>query len=501
MALGLALAACGRTERIPPAAGVPSRAQRGPDLLVLRAPRAGGPVRVFAFPALDSLVWTSAAKAPPLDRILGFDDAAGTVLAESEKGFPVRIDLRLGTVTADETPRLRALSTADGSAAFGVAPNGAVVRTTPSGTWSFKPPAPARDVLPQPDGQLLVLADRPGGVVLWSVRPPDSTVGDSATLPAISRAVRTPVGDRVYFTGGRWLLAIRVRGLDSVPAVELPRPASAVVTTPSGDRLFAALDSLPQILILDRYTGKTTAQLTLPAPAVSLRMDPFGRVLLARMAGDSAVVIALGTDRVIGVVGSVWRVDLPAVAPNGWIALATGNDVRFVDGDSLRQTARVAGGAKDLWSFLHWNGFRPRAAGLDEPVTFPEDTVVPRDSANPFSEAPHDSTRAAIDTTLRAAPPAPAPTPAPASPPAPARDTAPHAPQFTIQFAALRTDSSARVAMRAIHVIGATPRVVPNAHDGVITYRVVIGPFPTREEAERIARTAGMSYWIYEGAP
>jgi cell division protein FtsN len=35
----------------------------------------------------------------------------------------------------------------------------------------------------------------------------------------------------------------------------------------------------------------------------------------------------------------------------------------------------------------------------------------------------------------------------------------------------------------------------------VITYRVVIGPFPSREEAERIARTAGMSYWIYEGAP
>jgi cell division septation protein DedD len=348
-------------------------------------------------------------------------------------------------------------------------------------------------VLPQPDGQLLVLADRPGGVVLWSVRPPDSTVGDSALLPPITRALRTPLGDRVYFTGGRWLLAVRVRGLDSLPAIELPRPASAVVTTPSGDRLFAALDSLPQILILDRYTGKTTAQLTLPAPAISLRMDPFGRVLLAHIAGDSAVVIALGTDRVIGVVGSAWRVDLPAVAPNGWIALASGSDVQFVDGDSLRQTARVAGGAKDLWTFLHWNGFRPRAAGLDEPVTFPEDTVVPRDSANPFSEAPRDSARASIDTVARAAPSAPAP--------APARDTAPRGPQFTIQFAALRTDSSARVAMRAIHVVGATPRVVPNAHDGVITYRVVIGPFPSREEAERIARTAGMSYWIYEGAP
>ncbi len=495
MALGLALAACGRTERVPPAAGVPATAGHGPDLLVLRAPRAGGPVRVFAFPQLDSLVWTSTAKAPALERILGFDDAAGTVLSESAKGFPVRIDLRLGTVSTDETPRLHALATADGSSAYGVVASGGVLRTTPSGTWTFKPPAPARDVLPQPDGQLLVLADRPPGVVLWSVRPPDSTVGDSAVLPPISRALRTPLGDRVYFTSGRWLLALRVRGLDSLPAIELPRPASAVVTTPSGDRLFAALDSLPQILVLDRYTGKTTSQLTLPEPAVSLRMDPFGRVLLARLASDSVVVIALGTDKVIGVIAGTWRYDLPAVAPNGWIAVATGNDVQFFDGSSLKQAAHVTGGAHDLWTFLHWNGFRPRAAGLDEPVTFPEDTIVPHDSMNPLAEAAHDSLHPRVDTALHAAPPAPPPAPAPA------HDTTPKGPQFTIQFAALRTDSSARVAMRAIHVTGATPRVVPNSHDGVVTYRVVIGPFPTREEAERIARTAGMSYWIYAGPP
>jgi cell division protein FtsN len=35
----------------------------------------------------------------------------------------------------------------------------------------------------------------------------------------------------------------------------------------------------------------------------------------------------------------------------------------------------------------------------------------------------------------------------------------------------------------------------------VTIYRVVIGPFSTREEAERIARTSGKSYWVYEGAP
>jgi cell division septation protein DedD len=490
LALGLALAACGRPERTPPAAGPPAAPRRGPDLLVLRTSRTGGQVRVFAFPRLDSLVWNSTARAPALDRILGFDDAAGIVLAEAPKGVAVRIDLRLGTITPDAAPKMRALTSADGSAAFGVGPEGAVVRVTPSGTWSFKPPAPARDVLPQPDGQLLVLGDHEGGAVIWSVRPPDSTITDSAVLPPITRAVRTPVGDRVYFTAGDKLLAFRVRALEALPPITLPRPASAVVTTPSGDRIYVAPDSLPELLVFDRYTSKIAAHIALPSPVAGLRMDPLGRLVLARLSDDSTVVVAVGTDKPLGVFRGAWRADLPAVAPNGWLAVVAGKDVVFIAPDSMKVMRTVAGGAADLWAFLSWNGFRPRAAALDEPVTFPEDTVVPRDSANPFAEpVPLDTGHRAVDTTLAAAP---------AAPP---RDTAPRGPQFTIQFAALRTDSAARQVMRTIHLAGAVPRVVPNAHDGVITYRVVIGPFASREEAERIAHTAGMSYWIYEGAP
>ena len=492
IALGLALAACGRSER-PNAAAGPNAAhpRRGPDLLVLRAPRAGGTVRVFAFPQLDSLVWSSTKRAPALDRILGFDESAGIALGEAPPGTTIRIDLRLGTITPDETPRLRAIATADGSAAFGVAPDGGIVRATPSGTWGFKPPSPVRDVLPQPDGQLLLLADRPRGAILWSVRPPDSTITDSAALPPITRAVRTPVGDRVYFTAGHALLSVRVRTLEALPPVDLPHHASAVATTPSGDRIYVGFDSLPQLLVLDRYTGKVAATIALPAPAVAIRMDPLGRLLLVRSAGDSAFVVAVGTDRLVGTVRGAWRTDLPAVAPNGWIAVASGNDVIFLGDDSLRVKHTTEGGARDLWAFLAWNGFRPRAAELDEPVTFPEDTIVPHDTLTPLAP---DSTHPAVDSLAKGAPPAGAPAAA-------VRDSAPRAPQFTVQFAALKSDSAARQAMKAIHITGAEPRVVPNTHDGVITFRVVIGPFPTRAEAERVARTAGLSYWIYEGAP
>ena len=497
IALGLALAACGRTERVPAAAAPSSPLRRGADLLVLRAPRAGGPVRVLDFPKLDSVIWTSTGKAPALERFLGFDPSAGAMLAETPAGVVVRIDFRLGMVLPDQAPKLHGLASADGSAAFGLASDGRVVRVTPSGAWSFKPPAPVRQLLPQPDGQLLVLADRAGGAVLWSVHPPDSAVSDSALLPVVARVVSTPVGDRVYFTADDRLLALRVRTLASAPEEKLPRRAAALITTPSGDRQYVAPDSLPQLLVLDRYTGKVSATIALPAPASALRMDPLGRFVFARTAADSAVVVAVGTDRVTGAVRTDWRSDLPAVAPDGTLALAAGNDMMLVEPDSLRVLRTVSGGARDLWRFFAWNGFRPRAAGLDEPVTFPEDTVVPHDSTSLFTLSPEDSARAA-DSARRAA--AALAAAAPAAPPA-SRDSAPKGPQFTVQFAALRADSAARQVLKAIHVTGAAPRVVPNAHDGVITYRVVIGPFPTRDDAERVARTAGMSYWIYEGAP
>jgi len=209
-------------------------------------------------------------------------------------------------------------------------------------------------------------------------------------------------------------------------------------------------------------------------------------------------VVGVGTDRVRGVVRSTWRSDLPAVAPNGMLALATSTDVVFVTADSLRPKRTVNGGAKDLWRFLAWNGFRPRAAGLDEPVTFPEDTIVPHDSTRTFTPSAEDSARAADSARRVAAAAKAAAPPAPAAPP---KDTLPRAPEFTVQFAALRTDSAARQVMKAIHVTGAAPHVVPSSHEGVVTYRVVVGPFATRDEAERIARSAGMSYWIYEGEP
>ncbi|MBX6332712.1 MAG: SPOR domain-containing protein, partial [Gemmatimonadaceae bacterium] len=87
--------------------------------------------------------------------------------------------------------------------------------------------------------------------------------------------------------------------------------------------------------------------------------------------------------------------------------------------------------------------------------------------------------------------------------PTPRPDTAASAAAggFTVQFGALRSQQMAMDMARQITVDGAPPRVVATVRAGVTIFRVVIGPFATRAEAERVARTSGRSYWIYEGAP
>ena len=92
-----------------------------------------------------------------------------------------------GGVSTASRLKLASLSSADGYAIYGINA-GAVTRLTPTGgAWPYKPPAPARDVVPQPDGSVLVVGERGGATTVWHVRPPDAKVIDSATLARTRR--------------------------------------------------------------------------------------------------------------------------------------------------------------------------------------------------------------------------------------------------------------------------------------------------------------------------
>ena len=441
---------------------------------------------MYLYPELDSVVW-SAAGAPAVERALGFDPEDGAVAVIDDKGLARRIDLRATEVRFASRAKLAALTSANGADIFGVTEKGDIARLSPGGDWSFEPPSPARFVFPQPNGSVVIAANQGAETHLWLIRPPSEDIIETAILPLVSRGIRTQIGDRLYFTVDSGLIGVTTRTLAPVKGVRLPARVVAITPTPSGDRLYAALRGRNEIAVIDRYSEAVRASVQLPGPASELRMDPLGQHVIARPAseGDSAWLIAVGTDRVAGTLRTAWRPDLPAFAPGGIIATARGDDVVLVRTADLRESRTIPGGAKDFWYFFAWNGFRPRAADLDRPVTFdsPSTAPLPDSLILGGDSVSEPAVRDRFPTQVEP----------PTAPPARARG-------YMVSFAAVLSPEKANEVAAGISVNGVRPRVAATQSGSTNIYRVVLGPFPTREEADRVGRESKRQYWVYEEA-
>lgn len=424
--------------------------------------------------------------APAIERVLGFDPEYGVLAFIDDKGQPRRLDLRAAEVRTASKEKLASLSTVNGADLYGITPRGNVARITPAGDWSFEPPAPARALFPQRNGGLVIGGTESGKTTLWLIQPPDDEVLQTAALPLVSRAASAQVGDRLYFAVDSGLVGVRTRDLQPLKSIPLDEPAESLVATPSGDRVYVALKSA-RVAVVDRYSETVKEHVELPGPASELRMDPLGQHILAKPANgsDSAWVIGVGNHKVNGTVATEWRPDLPAFAPDGAIAVVRASDVVMVDAATYATKSTVTGGASDYWYFISWNGFRPRAAELDRPVTFESPSpMMPTDSSG--VPASRDSNP---QLPIRDAAPSmiePPVTPAPANA------------GYMVSFAAVLSEQKANEAAAGIVVNGLRPGVVATQSGSTTIYRVVLGPYATREEAERVGRDSRKQYWIYE---
>jgi len=486
--LALLCGACSDKKEAPDNISPAAKESRGTDHLLLRVPRAGGTGRVTVFPKLDSAVWV-VDEVPSLARILAFDQQLGTIAFVDAKGLPGRIDLRETDVRTATRAKLTSLSSANGTDIFGITAKGDITRLNPvAPDWKFEPPVPARGVFAQPNGDLIVAANKGAQTILWKLRPPTEAVDDSTVLPLSGRGVSTQVGDRVYFTVDSGLVGVKARDLSPVGAVKFASSVTALAPTPSGDRLYVAT-SEREIAVVDRYSERITARIAVPTAPSELRMDALGRYLIARFpASDSVWVIAIGTNRLIGALATEWETDLPALTPDGSIALLGAKDVTFVDPETLRIRKTIASGAKDFWYFFAWDGFRPRARGIDDPVTFADDSTF-EDSLS------RSGPQRAGDTSARPAAAGPETVPRPAPPRNPAGEA------YSVSFAALLSEEKARELSTTISVDGVAAHVVATNTAGSPIYRVIMGPYPTREEAEKVGKASRRDYWVYEGAP
>jgi cell division septation protein DedD len=272
-------------------------------------------------------------------------------------------------------------------------------------------------------------------------------------------------------------------------SVRLKELVAAIVPTPSGDRLYVLLKASRTLTVIDRYSDAVEGTVDLPGTGADLRMDPLGQAVLVRpTSGDSAWVVGVGSGKVDGTLRTQWRDDLPAFAPGSVIATVRGTDVTMTNAATLQDMNTIKGGAADFWYFFTWNGFRPRSADLDRPVTFGSgESTATVDST---IAAPTDSTHQPLpirDNQPSMVTPPPALTP-------------PSDKGYVVSFAAVLTAEKANEVAAEITINGQHPRIAPTQTGGTTVYRVVLGPYATREEADKVGKDSKRQYWVYEAS-
>jgi sporulation related protein len=443
----LLIAACGGSSEL--ATGkLPASSRSVPAVTVMRIPREGGFARLYRVPGLDSAAWKPAEKLPPVERPIGADPEQGLVFVLDRKNNVVAVDLDTRRVrTFLENIRYATLGP-DG-ALYAVDTASAVtqlVRRTPVRFRSKLQGKPA-ELHATMNGALLVklAGNRPALEFLGSDQAPTSI-----ELPE-GQVAASFLGDLVAVAADTAVVLYTPEQNKSKPrTIPISGDARAVLFSPSGHRLYVARAAAP-LLVLDRFEGTRLREIELPGPARGLRGDLYGNWLLVQpQDGDSVWVIDIATGRYVGSTAARWTDDLPAVAPPQTLLVRRGADLVALDLSSsgFTQLGRIEGGAADFWLPLAWHPAEER-------------------------EIPIEADSAALA----------------------AADTGPARPTVYLQVSSSQNPTWASELSERLRAAG-LPASVLTPRRSEEAYRVVLGPYATREQAEQTGRKLGMPSFI-----
>lgn len=457
------LAACGRSPDKPsvPLAEAPGPARSAPPSSVVRLPRAGGHAVAYTVPGLDTTEWRSETPVPALDTLIGTDFERHVVVALDHKRNLIALDLN--------ERRSRTLAPQIRAAAIG--PDGSVYAVD-SGRTVLQLSRRATTRLP---GQLAalpaVMFGGAGGVVL-AIEPGRLSIigGDAERRVAIPRGpvAATFWGDLLAVGTDSGVVFLDPLGRRSPARVSDAPHARSLVFSPSGHRLYAA-GSGRELLVIDRFGHSVLKRIALPGTASALRVDFFGNWLLARAStGDSVWVVDLDAERVVGTVQTPWSRDLPAVAAPRTIIARRDKDVVALDlaSPALPETGRVKEGARDIWVTVSWAP-APSEAASEETTDTARVAATPRPAADSGARG-SDSTKAGPSAAT---------------------------PLLYLQVSSSRNPAWADDLASRLRAAGLQPSVLKPAGADE-SYRVVLGPFRTRDEAEETSRRLGMPSFV-----
>ena len=419
--------------------------------VAIRLPAKGGVPKLYRLPTLAEVPDALRGRLPPVESIVGVDPEAAFLYVRTAKRELLALDLESGRADTVATDVAQATLGPDGTL-FAVDSKKRVVSLARRARLAWPQPLGGvpRDLFGAADQRIVavVAQDPPRLVTAGADQPPASR-----NLEIGGDVAATRWGDLVAVASDSGVTLIDPLGRRDMAFVQIADHPRALAFSPSGHRIYVALRSGLGLAVIDRYAREEIDGVALPSSAATIRIDPLGRWLLARPPiGDTAWVVDLPIKRLVGGLPTTWQLDLPVVTANGSLLARQGADVVAVTPDSLAQRGRVAGGAADLWAVTSW---------------------LPRGSAR---------------YTAQALPIA-----------ASGDSVGPEGPLYVQVSVSQNQDWSQRLAQE-LGRAGLPAKVLAPAttDEG---YRVVLGPYPTREVAEGIGRKLGRPYWIYQPQP
>jgi len=414
--------------------------------VAIRLAAQGGAPRLYRLPSLIEVPGALRGRLPPLERVIGLDAESEFLFVATAKKELLALDLGSGRVDTVAKEIAQAALGPDGTL-YAVDAKGRVISLSRRTrfAWPQLLTGVPRELFGSTDQRLVAVIpqDPPRLIVAAADQPPAvrqiSAGGDVAA---------TRWGDLVAVASDSGVALYDPLGRRDPTFVRLADKPSALAFSPSGHRIYVARRGALGLAVIDRYERRELDGVALPGPAASLRLDPLGRWLLAHPAiGDSAWIVDLPIKRHTGAIATTWQADLPAVSPDGVLLYRRDDDVVGLRPDSLTETGHVTKGAADLWVLTSW---LPRGSGTAQA-----------------------STDAAAADTVGA-----------------------EGPLYVQVSTSQNPDWSGRLAQDLAHA-GLAARVLPpqGPDDG---YRVVLGPYGTRAQAEAIGRKLGRPFWIYQ---
>jgi SPOR domain len=426
----------------------PPSATRGLGAVsVLRIPREGGNARLYRLPALDSAQWKPADKLPPVERPIGAASEQGLVFVLDRKSNIAALDLDTRRVR-NYLENIRYATMGPDGALYTVDTTSSVVqlvRRTPVRFRSKLQSKPS-DLFGTMNGALVarVSGKQPALEYLGSDQAPTST-----PIPE-GQITSTFLGDLVAVAADSTVMLYEPGRKEEPKSIPVSGIAKAVLFSPSGHRLYVGRAAAP-LMVIDRFDGGELREIELPGAVRELRGDLYGNWILARPEeGDSVWVVDVGTGKFIGTVAARWTADLPAVAPLTTLLVRRGADVAALDlsASGFTELGRVEGGASDFWLPVVWAP--------------PEETELPFD-AESTAVASADTGSARLSVYL--------------------------------QVSSSQNPTWANELSDKLSAAGLPASVLPPRRSEDL-FRVVLGPYATREQAMETSKKLGMPSFI-----